>query len=92
MPTQKPMPAAKPAAPATSQNVGKATTYPPIDNETNTIKTNIPTPAQVKGVILAPENKPKTVEAAGKTANSSEKSVTQSIKDKINNAVKKITE
>jgi hypothetical protein len=95
MPTQKPVPAAKPVAPATSQNAPKKSSYPPIANETNSvnIKTNIPTPAQVKGVILAPENKPENGDAADKaTTGSDKKSVTQTIKEKINNAVKKITE
>ncbi len=56
-PMQRPLPTGKPVAPAASQNKTKATTYPPIEKEANTIKTNIPTPAEVKGVILAPENK-----------------------------------
>ena len=99
-PMQKPMQMPKgntrPVAPTMPQSKVAPTTYPPETNEANVVTTaKIPTPNEVKGVIVAPQNKAKSADIktnAKVGENSTEKSLTQSIKEKLNNAVKKITE
>jgi hypothetical protein len=94
-PMQMPKAKTQPVAPVTPQSKVAPTTYPPEINEANDVTAKIPTPSEVKGVILAPQNKPKATDttASAKTEpNGTEKSFTQSLKDKLNDAVKKITD